>query len=91
MSWYINGALIKPMRTVAAPYMFGSVAASKLRQAVTNNIGNFELDDIIDKTLVPGIKSKYAKLSTEEKHHVGDALFDYLNIHGDLLELREKL
>ena len=91
MSWYINGALIKPMRSVAAPYMFGAVNANRLREAVTNNKGKFELDDIIDKQSIGEIRAKYSKLSKEDKQHIDDAFTEYLNVHGDLIALRDQL
>lgn len=93
MSWYINGALIKPMRSVAAPYKFGSVNASRVKLATTNNEGKFELDYITDEQDEINIRlnSKYAKLSKEQKQEADDAIKRYINIHGDILELRNDL
>lgn len=93
MSWYINGALLPSMRTVAAPYMFGSISPKRLKQAVTNGIGKFDLDEFIDKEdeLNIRLKNRYSKLNTDQKKQLEDAVTRYTNVHGDLLEFRRDL
>lgn len=91
MSWYINGALMEPMRTVAASYILQSANANRLRQAVTNNKGAFELDDLIDEGRPAALRKLYSRLKQEDKQHIDDAFTEYLNVHGDLITLRDQL
>lgn len=95
LSFFINGGLLGPQRTAAAPYQFGAVSVNRIRQAVygedlqeDNEFGDLlKVEQRYNQRVVTG--QEFSKLNKEQRNKAIE-IGAQLKQTGDITEARNQ-